>query len=149
MIRAMRIAIAGAAVGTFGLSAGEPDNGLARDSPETAGATPVATVDPDMEVPLEAAPDALPENLTPETLPGRCVARNPPSRVIHGPLVRRVVPSRYAKPFIKNGYRYEPRLGDIRNVPPSRTLPGYYEGTKETLYSLPGRDRGYFVLFRW
>jgi hypothetical protein len=98
---------------------------------------------------VETTPEALPENLEPEVLPARQVVCNPPSRVIHGPLVRRVVPSRYAKPFIKNGYRYEPRLGDIRNVPPSRTLPGYYEGTKETLYSLPGRDRGYFVLFRW
>lgn len=98
----------------------------------------------------ESAPRPLPPELspTPVPVPGRGVVCNPRSRVIQGPLVRRIVPSRYARPFNKGYYRYEPRLGDIRNLPRDLTLPGS-EGERETLYSLPPRDRGYFVLPRW
>jgi hypothetical protein len=97
---------------------------------------------------VNPTPRPLPASLAPTPVHRRVVVSNPPSRVIQGPLVRRVVPSRYAKPFNKGYYRYEPHLGDIRNLPRELTLPGG-EGERETLYSLPPRDRGYFLLPRW
>jgi hypothetical protein len=98
-------------------------------------------------VPSTSSPvEAVPEEVI--STPPRRIFQNPPSRVVQGPLVRRVIPNRYAKPFNKGPYRYEPRLGDIRNLPKQLTLPGN-EGERETLYSLPPRDRGYFILNRW
>lgn len=77
--------------------------------------------------------------------------QNPPSRVWKGPFLRRIIPSRYAKPFNNGPYRYEPRIGDIRDTPRLRTLPGEgYDGSpRETLPIIPPRDRGYFVIPRW
>lgn len=155
MIRAVRLAFVG--IGTVALAsfAGGPTSDPSRaesDTVESADAVNSSAPVNDerqIEVDDDAAPSPLPSELAPARLPARCGVANPPSRVINGPLVRRVVPSRYAKPFNCGPYRYEPVLADIRNLPPPRTLPGYYEGSKEILYSLPPRDRGYFVLFRW
>ncbi|MBY0586641.1 hypothetical protein K2X85_05660 [bacterium] len=82
------------------------------------------------------------------TSPPRRIFQNPPSRVRQGPFVRRIIPSRFAKPFNDGPNRYEPRLYDVRLLPKQLTLPGN-EGERETLYSLPPRDRGYFILNRW
>jgi hypothetical protein len=153
MIRAMRNAVAGLAAAVAASSAQDVDDGRSRADPEANGPRSEVVFasgeGPDIQVADESTPHALPQDVASDPLPCRCGLQNPPSRVIHGRLVRRVVPSRYAKPFDCGPYRYEPKLGDIRDVPPSRTLPGYYEGSKEILYSLPARDRGYFVLFRW
>jgi hypothetical protein len=124
----------------------------------------LAWADGETLVPSQAAPTAivsdetvviedqtLPTRIVEEavpTSPPRRIFQNPPSRVRQGPFVRRIIPSRFAKPFNDGPYRYEPRLYDVRLLPKQLTLPGN-EGERETLYSLPPRDRGYFILNRW
>jgi hypothetical protein len=123
-----------------------PPAGPSRASPDrNVSVVPVGDVVHEETVIVEEVP-TLPEEATPAA--PRRIFQNPPSRVVQGPLVRRVIPNRYAKPFNKGPYRYEPKLGDIRNLPRQLTLPGN-EGERETLYSLPPRDRGYFILNRW
>jgi hypothetical protein len=49
--------------------------------------------------------------------------------------------------FDDSGYRYEPKIRDIRMVPNSTTLPGGMIGAVDTFPLLPPTQGGYFRLF--
>jgi hypothetical protein len=48
--------------------------------------------------------------------------------------------------FDEFGYRYEPKIRDIRLVPNSTTLPGGVVGSPDTFPLLPPAQSGYFRL---
>lgn len=148
MLKVLRLASVGLSTACLVAWGDEPLPDQPRAGPSTEEIIPAEH--PPALVPSEVAPIPQPVrtqwSATP--LPQRGRVCNPPSTVINGPLVRRTIPSRYARPFNRGAYRYEPHIGDIRRLPRDLTLPGS-EGARETLFALPPRDRGYFVLPRY
>lgn len=142
------------ALTTFG---GEPGHRIPRGTPYQNQEVIIHQSDETVIID-EPQGDSIPKPLPAEVISNDPVPpssggyiQNPPSRVWQGPFLRRIIPSRYAKPFNNGPYRYEPRIGDIRDVPRQVTLPGEgFDGSpRETLPIIPPRDRGYFVIPRW
>lgn len=48
--------------------------------------------------------------------------------------------------YIVNGYRFEPKLRDIRHTTSWSSLPGGGVGQRDVVPVLPPRSKGYFVL---
>lgn len=150
MKKSMRLAAFCLPTLTLVIWGGEPTTSQPRASPTTRG----AEANPLEEVVVnESSEPGLVEAARPQFRPVPVTSAgprvcNPPSRVIQGPFLRRIVPPPTARPCVRGVYRYEPRIGDIRDLPRELTLPGN-EGQRESLWTIPPREKGYFVLNRW